>query len=168
MTDLTPEAHLDVFLRATRIVGSRLAQAFAEAGAVAPPEARILVHLNSAPERRLRMDELSQSMIMDKSTVSRMVARLVKAGYVERQTSVHDRRAVYAAMTSEGRNALRHVTRTFRAAFEDVFLADLSKEELEEMSALLERLYLANVKSEMRRSINKATTTGAIGESLVP
>jgi len=146
MNDLSPEAHLGVFLRATRIVGARLAQAFAEADAVTPFEASVLVSLSRTPDRRMRIDELSQDLMMDKSTVSRLVDRLERAGYVERLASSHDRRAVYAAMTSEGRNALRHVTRVFRSVFDRIFLGDLDAAELEQMTRLLNRLFLANAK----------------------
>jgi len=144
MNDLSPETHLDTFLRATRIVHVRLAQAFSVAEAVPPREASVLTSLSRAPGYQMRIEELSQDMLMDKSTISRLVDRLERAGYVERLASQHDRRAVYAAMTSEGRNALRHVTRVFRSAFEDVFLGDLNAKELEVMTDLLSRLYLAN------------------------
>lgn len=146
MKDISPETHLYIFLRATRIVTTRLEQAFSEANAVTGREASILVLLSKAPGRRMRIDELSQEVIMDKSTVSRIVDRLERAGYVERLSAPHDRRAVYAAMTSEGRNALRHVTRVFRAVFEDVFLSDLDAGELALMTGLLNRLYLANLR----------------------
>jgi len=68
----------------------------------------------------------------------------VSAGYVRRQASDLDRRGVYAAMTSDGRDALRHVTRVFRKAFDEVFGADLSREELDQMTGLLLRLDQAN------------------------
>lgn len=144
--DLSPETHLDIFLRAQRIVGNRLAQVFSEANAVTGHEASVLASLSRAPDHKRRIDELSQDVVLDKSTVSRLVDRLVRAGYVERLASQHDRRAVYAAMTSEGRLALRHVTRTFRAVFEDVFLSDLDAGELALMTGLLDRLYLANLR----------------------
>ena len=145
MSDLSPETHLDIFLRASRIVGTRLEQAFAEADAVSTKEAALLVSLSRALDRRMRIDDLSRDLIMDKSTVSRLVDRLVIAGLVERHSSREDRRAVYAAMTSEGRNALRHVTRVFRSAFEEVFLSGLTADELNQMTEYLRRLYLANV-----------------------
>ena len=146
MNDLSPEAHLDIFLRSQRIVGKRLGQAFSEAGAVTGNEASVLVSLSKAPDRRMRMDELSQDVLLDKSTVSRLVDRLEHAGYVERLPSQHDRRGVYAAMTSEGRNALRHVTRAFREVFDDIFLGDLNAKELNQMTSLLNRLYLGNAR----------------------
>lgn len=149
-------------MRATRIVRARLGQAFSNADAVGPREASVLVSLSRAPDRRLRIDELSQDLMIDKSTVSRLVDRLEKAGYVERLASHHDRRAVYAAMTSEGRNALRHVTRVFRAVFADVFLSDLNADELALMTGLLNRLYLANAK---RSEDSLSSATDSLQES---
>jgi DNA-binding MarR family transcriptional regulator len=144
-TARAPEEHLHTFLRASRLVGRRLAQVFAEANAVTPREASILASLALAPDFRLRIDELSQDVIMEKSSVSRLVDRLERAGYVERLPSDQDRRGVYAAMTSEGRNALRHVTRVFRPAFDDIFLSVLSPAELDQLTDLLGRVYLGNL-----------------------
>jgi DNA-binding MarR family transcriptional regulator len=160
MNDFSPEAHLYVFLCATRIIGTRLEQAFSEANAVTGREATVLALLSNAPDHRMRIDKLSQEVIMDKSTVSRIVDRLVRAGYVERRPSLHDRRAVYAAMTSEGRNALRHVTRAFRAVFEDVFLGDLDAEELALMTSLLNRLYLSNTRKSGESGAAPVVVTG--------
>jgi DNA-binding MarR family transcriptional regulator len=145
VADLAPETHLDIFLRASRIVRARLEQAFADAEAVTTREASVLVSLSRAMDVGMRIDDLSRDLIMDKSTVSRLVDRLVIAGLVERHSSREDRRAVYAAMTSEGRNALRHVTQVFRSAFEEVFLSGLTADELNQMTEYLRRLYLANV-----------------------
>ena len=144
MKDLTPEEHLDIFIRAHRTVGQRLSQTFAEAGAVPPSEARVLTVMSRVEGHRMRIDALSQELSMTKSAVSRIVDRLERDGYVRRETSNADRRAIYAVMTPEGRNALRHVTRVFRAAFADVFLGGLSEQELNLLSRLLERLDEAN------------------------
>ena len=92
----------------------------------------------------MRIDDISRELLMDKSTVSRLVDRLESAGLVERLASNHDRRAVYVEMTSEGRNALRHVTHVFRSNFEEVFLNGLTPAELNQMTELLRRLYLSN------------------------
>ena len=144
MKDLSPEEHLDIFLRAHRTVGQRLSQTFADAGAVPPSEARLLTVISRTLDHRMRIDALSQEMSMTKSAVSRIVDRLEREGFVQRETSSADRRAVYAVMTPEGRNALRHVTRVFRAAFKDVFLGSLSVAEMNLLSSLMERLDEAN------------------------
>ena len=144
MRDLSPEAHLDIFLRSHRTVGQRLSQRFAEAEAVPPSEARLLTVISRAEGHRMRIDALAQESGMTKSAVSRIVDRLERNGFVQRMTSHEDRRAIYAVMTPDGRNALRHVTRVFRAAFADVFLAGLTPEEMNQLSGLLERLDRAN------------------------
>ncbi len=142
--ELKPEEHLDIFLRVHRTVGLRLAQMFAEAGAVPPSEARVLTVISRYPGHRLRMDELAQELGMTKGAVSRIVDRLVSSGYVERQASNADRRGVFAAMTADGREALRHVTSIFRLAFNEVFGAGLSRDELTQMTSLLQKLDEAN------------------------
>jgi DNA-binding MarR family transcriptional regulator len=63
---------------------------------------------------------------------------------MERQDSDADRRFVYACMTQEGWEALRHASGVFRAAFNEIFLAGLSEEELNLTSSLLVKLVRAN------------------------
>jgi DNA-binding MarR family transcriptional regulator len=140
----SPEEHLDIFLRAHRTIAVRCAQKFAEGGAVPASEARVLTLISRAVDHRLRIDELAQDLGMTKGAASRIVDRLVKNGYVERQESDADRRFVFACMTPEGEEALRHASRVFRAAFSEIFLAGLSEEELNLTSSLLVKLVRAN------------------------
>jgi DNA-binding MarR family transcriptional regulator len=140
----SPEEHLDIFLRAHRTIAVRCAQKFAEGGAVPASEARVLTLISRADDHRMRIDELAQDLGMTKGAASRIVDRLVKNGYVERQDSDADRRFVYACMTSEGAEALRHASRVFRAAFNEIFLSGLSEEELALASSLLVKLVRAN------------------------
>ena len=147
MEDLPPEAHLDIFLRSHHTVYTRLWQVFEAAGAVQASEARVLAALVHAEGDRMRIDALSAALHKTKSSVSRTVDKLERDGYVERLTSSHDRRAIYAAITSEGRDALRHATHVFRSVFEDIFLSGLTKEELNLLSSLLERVNRANLPS---------------------
>jgi DNA-binding MarR family transcriptional regulator len=141
---LSPEEHLDIFLRAHRTIAVRCAQKFAEGGAVPASEARVLTLLSRAQDHRMRIEELAQDLGMTKGAASRIVDRLVKNGYVERQDSDTDRRVVYARMKPEGREALKHASRVFRAAFDEIFLAGLSEEELTLASSLLVKLVRAN------------------------
>src|SRR6478752_7643292 len=116
----SPEEHLDIFLRAHRTIAVRCAQKFAEGGAVPASEARVLTLLSRARDHRMRIEELAQDLGMTKGAASRIVDRLVKNGYVERQDSDTDRRVVYARMTPEGREALKHASHVFRAAFDEI------------------------------------------------
>ena len=140
----SPEQHLDIFLRSHRTIAVRWAQKFAEGGAVPPSEARVLTLLSRTSDHRMRIEELAQELGMTKGAASRIVDRLVKNGYVTRQDSDADRRFVYAAMTPEGREALKRASRVFRAAFNEIFLGGLSEEELNLVSSLLVKLDRAN------------------------
>jgi len=140
----SPEQHLDIFLRTHRTIAVRWAQKFAEGGAVPPSEARVLTLLSRSEDHRMRIEELAQELGMTKGAASRIVDRLVKNGYVVRQDSDIDRRLVYASMTPEGRQALKHASSVFRAAFSEIFLGGLSEEELNLVSSLLMKLDHAN------------------------
>jgi DNA-binding MarR family transcriptional regulator len=140
----SPEQHLDIFLRSHRTIAVRWTQKFAEGRAVPPSEARVLTLLSRTEDHRMRIEELAQELGMTKGAASRIVDRLVKSDYVERQDSDADRRVVYASMTLEGLEALKHASRVFRDAFREIFLGGLSEDELNQMSALLVKLDRAN------------------------
>lgn len=67
----------------------------------------ILGHLDSAPEGRMRMQDLAQSALLSRSGLTRLVDRMADAGLVTRQPCEDDRRGTYAVITREGRTTLR-------------------------------------------------------------
>lgn len=67
----------------------------------------VLLELNAAPERRLRMAELSDAVVLSRTRVSRVVDELVGAGYVTRTPNPDDRRSAYAELSPAGRGAFR-------------------------------------------------------------
>lgn len=69
----------------------------------------VLLNLYRAPEHRLRMQALSDTVVLSRSRVSRIVDELVEAGHVQRLPDPEDGRATLAALTDQG-------TRAFRAA----------------------------------------------------
>jgi DNA-binding MarR family transcriptional regulator len=62
----------------------------------------VLLRLYRAPGRRLRMQELAQSVFTTRSGVTRAVDRLEEAGLVERVKCASDRRGTFAALTEAG------------------------------------------------------------------
>src|SRR4051794_35957418 len=62
----------------------------------------VLLELNSAPDRRLRMSELGERVTLSRTRVSRLVDELTAAGLVARQANPDDRRSAFAAMTAAG------------------------------------------------------------------
>src|ERR1700737_3434273 len=66
----------------------------------------VLIQLGMAPDRRLRMTELSDRVRLSHSGVTRLVARLAQAGLVERARCDSDRRGTLATLTAGGRARL--------------------------------------------------------------
>jgi len=66
------------------------------------PAYEVLAHLTEAPERRLRMSDLAAVSVLTPSGLTRVVDKLVREGYVERQRCGSDARVVYAAVTDAG------------------------------------------------------------------
>jgi DNA-binding MarR family transcriptional regulator len=62
----------------------------------------VMVELVRAPGNRLRMAELAERLLFTRSGVTRLVDRLERAGFVERNECPHDGRGVYAILTQKG------------------------------------------------------------------
>jgi DNA-binding MarR family transcriptional regulator len=72
----------------------------------------VLVQLAEAPERRLRMTELADAVLLSRSGVTRLVDRLEKGGLVARSRVESDGRGVAARLTDAGLDRLRTASRT--------------------------------------------------------
>ena len=75
----------------------------------------VLLELNSAPDRRLRMTELGAKAVLSRERVSRVVDELEAAGLVRRERNVEDKRSFLTAITPEGRARLRAATPVYLA-----------------------------------------------------
>lgn len=53
-----------------------------------------------------RMNEIADELLISRGGATKLVARLEEAGYVQRFTPPHDRRATYAQLTDVGRAAV--------------------------------------------------------------
>src|ERR1700674_1429585 len=67
----------------------------------------VLIQLGMAPDRRLRMTELSDRVRLSHSGVTRLVDRLAHAGLVKRTRFDSDRRGTFATWTAAARPGLR-------------------------------------------------------------
>ncbi|MGA9598252.1 MAG: MarR family transcriptional regulator [Acidimicrobiia bacterium] len=103
----------------------------------------VLVQLIEA-DRPLRMHELADRALFSRTECTRVVARMEAAGLVAKEPDPHDGRGVYAAITAEGRVALRRAARTHLADIERSFAAHLSDEEATIIAAALARVVAAS------------------------
>ena len=91
-----------------RTVGSLLKtfeQELHEAVGLPLPWYDVLVQLEGAPEKRLRMQALADSVVLSRSGLTRLIDRMEQAGLVRREPSSEDHRGYYAIMTEEGQRA---------------------------------------------------------------
>jgi len=100
----------------------------------------VLLELNAAPERRLRMSELGQRVVLSRTRVSRIVDELAAAGLAERQPDQADGRSSFAVLTSAGRDALRRAWPVYREAIHRHLAAGLSVPQCRELALLLDHV----------------------------
>lgn len=100
----------------------------------------VLVQLEEAPERRLRMTELADAVLLSRSGVTRLVDRLEKAGLVTRERADGDGRGVVAVLTEQGLDRLREASGTHLAGIVRHFVAALDSDELKRLGETCERL----------------------------
>jgi DNA-binding MarR family transcriptional regulator len=100
----------------------------------------VLVQLAEAPERRLRMAELADAVLLSRSGVTRLVDRLEVAGMVTRERFGGDGRGVVAVITTKGIDTLRAAARTHLAGVVRHFVENFDREELATFGALCTRL----------------------------
>jgi DNA-binding MarR family transcriptional regulator len=103
----------------------------------------VLLNLAEAPGGRLRMQELSASVLLSKSGLSRLVDRMVEAGLVRRERCQDDRRGWFAVLTDQGRSALRRAAPVHLRGIQEHFARHLRPEEVEVLAAALARVVAA-------------------------
>ena len=111
----------------------------------------VLLELNAAPERRLRMSELGQRVVLSRTRVSRIVDELAAAGLAERQPDEADGRSSFAVLSAAGRDALRRAWPVYREAIRRHLAAGLTVPQCRELAALLDQVIKGTEVSLPRR-----------------
>jgi DNA-binding MarR family transcriptional regulator len=104
----------------------------------------VLLELNAAPDRRLRMQELGMRAVLSRTRVSRLVTELEGAGLVERVADPDDGRAALATLTAEGRAALQRAAPVYLAGIEEHFTRHLSPAQQRTIAVGLQRVIEAH------------------------
>jgi DNA-binding MarR family transcriptional regulator len=100
----------------------------------------VLIYLNNAPDKRLRMSELASSVLLSQSGVTRLVDRLEREGLVVREPCPSDRRGLHARLTEEGSRRLAAARPTHLAGVRERFLSRFDDEELGGLVTIWERI----------------------------
>ena len=141
MDDLEPwRLFLVAHSRALRAIEAELR----EAGAIPLVWYDVLLELRSTEQGRLRMQQLSDRVVLSRSRVSRLVDELERAGLVKREPDPDDGRASLACITDAGRTALRRAAPVYVAGIKHQFLDHVSDGEARSMVAAFQRVIAAN------------------------
>jgi len=89
-----------------------------------------LLFLAEAPERRLRMGRLADSLSLSKSGATRLIDRLVQDELVCRESCTSDARGAEAKLTERGLDRLRTAAPTHLRGIKEYFLSALETDDL--------------------------------------
>jgi DNA-binding MarR family transcriptional regulator len=107
------------------------------AGAMSLSWYDVLLELNAAPGRKLRMQDLAARAVVSRPRVSRIVSELESAGYLERRADPTDGRASIATITPAGRDMLRRTAPVYLYGIERHFNQHLTAEDRQRIETLL-------------------------------
>ncbi len=128
------------FLRAHARLMRTLETELAGAGQLPLASYDVLVQLAEAPQRRLRMTELAESVLLSRSGITRLVDRLERDGLVRREPCTDDARGTYAVITDDGVDRLREAARVHLSGVNTHFAGRFDRRELARLGQLLRRL----------------------------
>jgi DNA-binding MarR family transcriptional regulator len=100
----------------------------------------VLFNISRQPERRIRLRDLNQHVLLTQPSVSRLIDRLAAKGYVCKLPDPGDGRGTLVAMTEEGQAVFRQVAIEHVRAIDRQLSRALDPDELEELRRLCEKL----------------------------
>jgi DNA-binding MarR family transcriptional regulator len=100
----------------------------------------VLLHLTDAPEGRMRMSELAETVLLSRSGLTRLVDRLQREGLVCRESCPSDARGSNAIVTGAGHERLRTARATHLEGVRERFLDRFSAAEQRTLAGYWERL----------------------------
>lgn len=100
----------------------------------------VLLELAGTPDRKLRMTDLAERVVLSRTRVSRLVEEIASAGLVVREQNPQDGRSAYAALTDEGLRRYREAAPAYLAGIEEHFARGLEDRELRMIAKALQRV----------------------------
>jgi DNA-binding MarR family transcriptional regulator len=121
-------------------VSQRLQEALARGDYPPLPWYEVLAAVAEAPDRRMRMGDLAEVLVITRGGLTKLVDRLVKAGLLERTFCETDRRVSFATLCPAGGTLLAEMRPVIVGELEVAFSADLSVEQANELRDRLDRV----------------------------
>ena len=120
----------------------------------------VLLELSAAPEEKLRMQQVSDRVLLSRTRVSRLVDEIAAAGLVRREPDPADRRASFVVLTDEGRSKLRAAAPVYRQGIRDHFGRHLDAAQLETVRTALETVAMAQEDGRVARLSSAGAAAG--------
>jgi len=132
-----------LFLTAHAVVVEAIEARFAQAKL--PPLAwyDALWALERAPERKLRLHDMAERMVVTRSNLTRLVDRLEDAGLVKRERAGDDRRGSYAVLTARGAQTRQKMWPVYQKAIAELFAGHLAAGDAQVLGSSLTRVVVA-------------------------
>ena len=128
------------FFVAQGVLAKRIDAELEAAGCVTLDVYDVLLSLEESPERRLRMSELADRVLVTRSGVTRLVDRLERQGLLKREACPNDRRACHATLTAAGLAERERAWPVYRQAIANHFAQHVSDEEATLIARVFRRM----------------------------
>jgi len=126
----------------TRLV-KQVEQDFRQAGLPDFEWYDVLVALKQAPDQRLRLSELADALLVNRTNVTRLVDRLEKADLLRREACKDDRRGAFAVLTKAGLTMQQKMWKVYAQSIAQYFGRHLSDADVEVFTQALSAMLAA-------------------------
>lgn len=100
----------------------------------------VLVFLSESKNKRLRMSELSSSLLHSRSRLTQRIDRLEKRGFVDREKVTADARGTWAVLTDAGHAAIVEAAPSHLEHVRQFFFDHLDPKDIPAMTNSIERV----------------------------
>lgn len=132
-----------LFLRTYSVLMDRLEDELRSEGGLPLAWFDVLAQLQDAPDGRMRMQDLADSVLLSKSGLTRLVDRMANEGLLDRVSCPADRRVVYAATTTKGRKAFQKAAPIAARGVQEHFAAKLTSTEEKALASAFKKILRA-------------------------
>jgi DNA-binding MarR family transcriptional regulator len=128
------------FLRAHAVVVRELERELEDDAAMPLAWYDVLLTLAQAPERKLRMAQLAERVMLSRSGLTRLIDRLEREQLVRREPSPDDARGMYTVLLPAGLHRLRDAVPLHLSGVQRYWLDNFDDDELKVLGRLLARI----------------------------
>ncbi|MFB6367516.1 MarR family winged helix-turn-helix transcriptional regulator [Paenibacillus elgii] len=108
----------------------------------------VLSALYQSPDKKLRMSDLANKVVLTRSGLTRVIERLEREGLVERERMEEDRRGAFAVLTGDGKREFLRTWPVYAEGIYNYFVSVLDEEERKVVEKALTKVSEALKKGE--------------------